>query len=250
MSPLNPISSDATNYFKNLPDELAVQIFSNLEAEDLASCDLVCKQWHRIANDGSLNKAPESAFGPKEWKKYFGDVGKVPRPPQNITLKANEMMFLIPQTVNGKPLTRQLMGELVQKPKEGHATRYDYLTEDFSEEEQAINAPYWVVMTKDVLEGTRGLSYEGQEKIVKRYGEKYRMPKAIEAIVGIFTEHVKSGAFLFGLEPLTFTRVEERVKGYEKYHIVVGGFAPAGLGVSSTRYYADGHIGVAALRMF
>ena len=69
---------------------------------------------------------PPWVFGAAEWNKYFGDVGVEPPLPDDIVqrlseLSANNVLVLIPATVNGQPLTLTTVGELVQKPLQGHS---------------------------------------------------------------------------------------------------------------------------------
>ena len=66
-------------------------------------------------------KLPPWVFGASEWNKYFGDVGAEPSLPDDIVqrlpeLSKNNVLVLVPATVNGKPLTLKTLGELVQNP--------------------------------------------------------------------------------------------------------------------------------------
>ena len=69
-------------------------------------------------------------FGADMWAHYFGDVGVEPPLPSNIdeilkspcpfwpdkTIGQTHLLTLIPETVEGKPFTLNLLNELVQKP--------------------------------------------------------------------------------------------------------------------------------------
>ena len=71
------------------------------------------------------------AFGKDLWATHLGDIGIEPPLPPNIKeilnapcpffpgkkVEETHLLVLIPKTVNGKPLTMQTLGELVQKPR-------------------------------------------------------------------------------------------------------------------------------------
>ena len=112
------------------------------------------------------------AFGAKAWSQYFGDVGAEPPLPSDISttlssacpfwpdkqVKDTHLLVLIPAKVNGKPYNLNLLGELIQHPKGGgHATKYRYYGSDVRKQfgAQSPGRSYWVLMTRDVLEGSR-----------------------------------------------------------------------------------------------
>ena len=81
-------------------------------------------------------------LGRQNGKWYFGDIGEEPPLPPNIyeilaspcpfdpkkTVRETHILVLVPATVDGTPLTLNLLGKLVKKPKGGgHATQYDYV---------------------------------------------------------------------------------------------------------------------------
>jgi hypothetical protein len=84
--------------------------------------------------------------------------------------------------------------------------------------------------------------------LAKRSGIPYEIPTTPQAITCILAEYFRSKTRLFSDNPLTYTRCQEKVQGY---HLVVGGFAPAGLDVDyHYRIYDYDDVGVAALRKF
>ena len=191
---------------------------------------------------------PSIAFGAAEWKKYFGDVGVVPPLPSNIEAildapcpfwpgkKVRETHLLVykPETVNGKPLSLDSLGELVKKPLQGNATKYD----SFYTGEYRSNTPsdkaYWFLMTRDVIPESRNKSYADQQKLVATCSQKakiaYKAPNVLDASLAIFSEKVRHGIHLYGQDPLTYTRCQEKYNA--DYQLVVGGFAPGGLDVA------------------
>jgi hypothetical protein len=149
------------------------------------------------------NPCPSIAFGPAQWNRYFGDVGQVPPLPADIhqilkspcpfdpTKKVEEthMLVLVPRTVDGKPLTLKSLGELIKNPKNGgHKTQY----RNFSVEEHAdtpVGKSHWVLMTKNLLEGSRHKTLEKQQALIEEHSKAskapYQMPNAIDAAVSI-----------------------------------------------------------------
>lgn len=243
------------------------QILSFLNRDELGRCLQVNKKWHVLANEESLWKAqppPAIAFGKKEWIKYFGDIGEEPPLPRNIqkilrspcpiwpdkTIEDSNILVLIPETVDGKPLTLNTLGKLVKSPKGGgNAIGYEYIWSDIVNEHGDQPAPksHWVLMTKDILPGSADKNYSDQKAFVaelaKRTTIHYEVPNVLDAAVGMFMKYVSIKERLF---INTYTRCQENTQGYQ---IAVGGFAPAGLSVSIIDY-DDDNVGVAGLRKF
>ncbi len=85
-----------------------------------------------------VNNVPSMAFGKALWAQYFGDIGVEPPLPPHINailqspcpywsgkkVEETHLLVLIPQTVNGKPLTLRSLGELVKSPKQGTSSQY------------------------------------------------------------------------------------------------------------------------------
>ncbi len=255
-----------------LPVELILYIFSYLTGMDLGRCELVTKNWNRLTKDEylkakvlrlELKELEAKGFrfiGEEIWNQCLGDVGEVPPLPEDIIQILNSpcpwlegkkmfethMLVLIPATVNGNPLTLNTIGVLVKTPKMGNKTEYQYIGEDLKIEHGsiAIEKSYWVLMTKDVLEGSRGKSRKNQLALAASQ-TGYQAPTLREAIFSIFMRYVSKEERLFSKDPWTLTCCQEQSRDGRKS--VVGAFAPAGLYVS---YCYDDFFGVAALRKF
>jgi hypothetical protein len=215
------------------------------------------------------------ALGEVEWKQYFGEVEPAPDLPINIAVildsacpfwpekqvKDTHLLVLIPATVDKKPFTLNLLKQLIQCPKNGgHKANYEHYDED-TEAQIGNNSPnhsYWLLMTRDVLPGSRDKSYRDQKKIIadhaKRTGLPYELPKALEAATTILTHHVRDGERLYNGNPWTYTRCQELIidpEGGEEYPAVVGGFESLGLGVVGDCSWCDyDSDGVAGFRKF
>ena len=193
---------------------------------------------------------PKIAFGKAKWEKYFGDVGVEPPLPKDIVevlkspcpywsgkrIEETHMLVLIPQTVNGRPLTLNTLQELIQSPQGGgHATKYSGYYELAQKEigSQPVSPSYWALMTKDVLPNSRNKNYAEQQALIKG---PYVVPGALETATGILMHHVQTGERLYSDSPDTYTRCQEKLSN--GYRVVVGSFGPAGLGVSGY-YFCD-----------
>ena len=199
------------------------------------------------------------------WERYFGDVGATPPLPIDIMetlnspcpfwsgkqVKDTHLLVLIPSHVGGKALTLDYLGELIQSPQEGgHATKYlHYYAGDIGS--QSSSKSYWVLMTRDVLPGSRWKSYADQCALVSahanRTGLPYELPGALEAAVVMLLHHARSGERLYSDNPLMYTRCREKIMSYP---VVVGGFSSGGLFVDSYDYGSFYNFGVAGLRKF
>ena len=187
------------------------------------------------------------AFGAMEWKQYFGDVGPAPALPSDIgtilgstcpiwperKVRDTHLLVLMPATVDGAPFTLNLLGELIQRPKNGgHETKYRYYGSDTQAQFGAASpeCSYWLLMTRDVLEGSRSKSYSAQKALVEshasRTGHPYAVPRALEAATAILMHHTRTKERLFGDDPRTYARCQELADGNP---VVVGGFDSSGL---------------------
>jgi len=204
---------------------------------------------------------PSIAFGKEMWKKYLGDIGAEPPLPPNINnilksscpfwpdkkVEETHVLVLVPQTINGKPLNLRNLGELVQRPRQREATKYVYFKLGQYTDPPAPPA-HWVLMSKDILPSSRGKRYTEQQTLVNSYRQKalYEVPSVLDATVCIFMEYFRSGTYLYGQNPWTYTRCQEKYDA--DWQLIVGGFAPCGLSVS--HYCVYDIAGVAALRRF
>ena len=202
---------------------------------------------------------PAIAFGAPAWKEYLGDVGVEPPLPPDIQqildapcpiwsgkkVRETHLLTLIPQTVNGQPLTFKTLRELVQKPRKGTPTKYhSFSLGDYTD--PPAPASHWALFSRDVIPGSREKSYAEQQQLVQQY-PGYVMPTILDATVSIFMAYLKTGTRLYGNQPWTFTRCQE--KHAEDRQLIVGGFAPDGLTVSSDDYLvSEDSFGVGALR--
>jgi len=280
----NSYSSENFNETKQdpieiLPDELVLEVFSHLNLATLGTICCVSKAWKRLANEPILWKIAiyrEIAFGNDKWAQCFGtDVVKdednreefssLPSddfiadckkfksifPERNA--KDSLMLVRLPKTLNGG-LTLKSLGELAKKYFSDSDSGYRFIWATIVQElgDKSIDKSHWVLMTKDVLPGSRAKSYGEQQKIVADLAEKslisYEVPETLESAVCILSQYFGSNIRLFSDNPWTYTRCKDKVQGYQT---VVGGFAPAGLGVRSHHYRYDyDNFGVAALRKF
>jgi hypothetical protein len=209
-------------------------------------------------------------LGGLEWRHYFGEVEPAPDLPRDIDtildapcpfwpekiVRDTHLLVLIPATVDEAPFSLNLLGELIQRAKNGeHETKYGRYYSDQVRAQFGNSSPgrsYWLLMTRDVLECSRGRGYSAQRALVARYtggdGLPYEIPGALEAATAILMHHARTRAWLFGGPPWTYTRCQELVDG--KYPIVVGGFEPSGLDVDDGSSYGHHSHGVVCCRKF
>jgi hypothetical protein len=173
-------------------------------------------------------------------------------------VKDTHLLVLIPATVGGVPFTLNLLGELIQHPKNGgHRTKYSYYSERVKAQigEQSPPRSYWLLMTRDVLPGSRNKGYAAQKELVAGYasreGVPYVLPSVLEAATAIFMHHAREGERLFGNDPWTYTRCQEKVDN-NRYPVFVGSFSSGGLSVDSycNGVRSSGGRGVSCLRKF
>jgi hypothetical protein len=222
---------------------------------------------NQIATEIAEKRAVE---GELTWKQYFGEVGEVPPLPTNINevlnsscpfwpgklVKDTHLLMLVPAMVDEKPFTLDLLGDLIKSPRGGGSkteySRYD----DAVKEELGAQSPRsscWVLMTRDLLPGSRNKAYDAQEALVAAHASRlnlpYKMPDALSAATAILLHHARTGERLYTDDPYTYTRCQEKVLGNE-YPVVVGGFSSGGIDVHSSYRVHDHDDGVSCLRKF
>jgi hypothetical protein len=216
--------------------------------------------------DKDVRSLALKTLGEVEWKHYLGDVGPAPALPSNIgtildsacpfwpakKVRDTHLLVLIPATVEGAPFTLNLLGALIQHPNNGgHKTEYRHYDSDVKAQlgEKSPDRPYWLLMTREVLEGSRNRSYAVQRGLVEKFAKEtqqpYKLPGVLEAATAVLLHHVRTGERLLGDEPWTYTRCRELVNGNPT---VVGGFELAGLFVYHFYDYDLNHRGVAGCR--
>lgn len=168
------------------------------------------------------------------------------------------MLVLIPQSVNGNPLTLVTLGELVKTPKDGYPTLYNYITKDIIDEygNQATPKAHWTLMTKNVIEGSTFKRYEEQKALIDKFNQEkginYEVPHSLDASICIFTHWVSSKERLFNSDNIdwTYTRCQENTRGSLRNQISVGGFRSNGLNVVDLDFDINEGVGMAALTKF
>jgi len=264
------VKSRSSAPINDLPEEILFRTFSYLRLSELSVCALTCKKWHQVAHDDSLPlkilselEKNNGYIGPETLKRYIGEIGDVPPltgeilkelespDPENKEKKKKEthILALIPETMNKTELTLNSLNELVQKPKEGgNATKYLKYRKEIKEKygDNPYSNTSWVLMTKDVLNGSSGKTRENQLRMASEHGKDYRAPTLLEAAFINAMLFVSKEIRLFGNAPWIYTCCQD--EPIRELKFVVGGFAPSGFDVDNCCENYD--VGVAALRKF
>jgi len=252
----------------NISSDVLNKAMGFLDLKDLFNAERVStslKKASTIESSRRIQKdyLEEFSFGPKKWKSYFNlDIGEAPPLPSNILKILNSpcpfsknkekiidthMLVLIPGNLS---LNKFMV--LVEKSNQDNKTDFENIWNQILNDhgETLTKAPQWVLMTKDVLLGSRKKSYADQKALVKATPE-YEVPNLLSAAVCILVQDVSIGAVLYGRDAVfskwMYTRCQEQSGGYQT---VVGGFAPSGRNVYDDLNYDSAHVGVAALRKF
>ncbi len=275
----NEIKYDPINI---LPDELVLEVFSRLTLATLGAICSISKEWERLASDPILLKKTiyrEIAFGNAKWAQCFGkdaikeednkeewsslpwkdfieDCKKFKSLFPEKQAKDTLMLIRLPKTLNGQ-LTLKSFGKLAKKyfPHLKEGTCFMILPHILDKlGDLSIDKSRWVLMTKDVLPGTRNKSYHKQKKIIAELARKalinYEVPGTLESVICILSQYLDSKTCLFNKNPYTttITRCKEKLAGDQ---IIVGSFNQWALPIHFRCDYNDcNSIGVAALREF
>lgn len=256
-----------------LPYEIALKVFSNFNLATLGQICTVSKDWKVLANEPILWKKSiyrEIAFGNDKWAQCFGkdvvkdedreeefsslpwkdfieDCNKFKNIFPEKNAKDTLMLVRIPKTLNGG-LTLKSLGELARKyfvdNPDGYKSVWNSANVLFG---KTIDKSRWVLMTKDILPGSKNESYDEQQKIIFDLAGKslngYEVPETLEAATCILSQYfLDSKTFLFTNKIHTFCK--ETIRNFQ---ISVGAFDSRGLSIHNDRGVI---IGVAALRKF
>ncbi|MCB1115478.1 MAG: hypothetical protein KDK71_03315 [Chlamydiia bacterium] len=202
--------------------------------------------------------ANQIAFGRAKWEKYFGDLEAEPPLPANIDeilnspcpfwsgkkVRETHLLVLVPQTVNGRVFCLDSLSELIKNPKIGHKTQYRAYYDEIKKELGSKSVPsHWVLMTRDVIPGSRNKTYDVQKRLVQSHAQKtklpYKMLTALDAATAILTHYVETGKriykpylmFTYGAS----TRCQEILGSRET--IVIGGFDTEGLAITTNDWH-------------
>ncbi len=192
---------------------------------------------------------PAMAFGKQAWIDHIGDPGEIPPLPRDIheilasdcpfwsgIIANTHMLVLIPKTVvrsidgvpKTVPLTLKTLNEMAKCSKNGKGVGFAHIDEKILKEcgDSPIQKSHWVLMTKDIVDGSKGMDYAKQAQLVEEVG--YEVPSCLEAVACILLEYLRSETYLFKKDPYTLTRCKDML---EDRHFIVGGFSETGVNV-------------------
>lgn len=215
-----------------LPEDVWNEILHYSESY-LVPMACVSRQFEVLTLTYAKNNKPEMRFDKVEWIKRHGDPGDEPPiplkmygfDPQRYTLT------LIPETINNELLTLSSFDRFIsdcKNSKEPFQTNY-YAFKDSGITERTVKKfkTHWVLLSKEVLKGTRGVKCLTQESLVK--AKKFDVPKLMDVVVTIYMHHLQTGQFIFPDSSIrrftlrTYTRVQEKTDG-TGCRIFVGSF--------------------------
>lgn len=224
--------------FNDLSFELICLIFFNLNITELARCAQVNKRWSVIANDPFLLKPiiyRDLTFSNRDWEHCFGedvlageenkndfdslpdDIGKILKSPCPVfpgkRVGQTHMLVRI-----FKDLTFRILGELVREKRFHDNPIADLLIcNNILDQhgDKASKKSYWVLMTKDIIPGSRWMSFATQEQMVASID--VNCPAKSNLLVESFRSVVKYVASIFNPTSLEIPQepAAEVLRGYE-----------------------------------
>lgn len=218
----------------SIPIEIFNEILKHSDF-DFVTLGCVNRQLEFLTQAFARNNPRENSVGKAEWIKYGGDPGIIP--PISLKMYRDfdsnlELLTLIPKTLTNKPLSLSLMKQL-------SSNRLFLFDDDIVDETVGEFKSHFVVLSREVLHGTRNKEFSEQQELVHQKG--YEVPNLIDAVVSILMNNMITGEFLYpgSLEEgrWTYTRVLEKNKYGAR--IIVGGFGDNGLYVDSYEFNFD-----------
>ena len=85
-----------------------------------------------------------------------------------------------------------------------------------------VDKTYRIVITNNILLGSRNISFTNHKKLVHKLGCK--IPKALEIVTLIALTYISSKQSLYASDPPTYTYCSEKTRDqYMDYQVIVGG---------------------------
>ncbi len=213
-----------------LPEDVWNEILHYSESY-LVRMACVSRHFELLTLTYAKNNKPEMRFDKAEWIKRNGDPGEEPPIPLKMYGFDPKMytLTLIPETINDELLTLSSFDRFVsncKNDKDAFQTNYYAFNDSGITEGTAIQfKTHWVLLSKGLFKGTRGIKLELQEQLVKAKG--FEVPYLIDVVVTIYMHHLQTGQFIFPDSSIrrftlrTYTRVQEKARGCR---ILVGAF--------------------------
>lgn len=232
------------------PKDIFNEVFK-YDQSNLVAIACVCKQFTFFTKDYAKKNPPIGRFGAMEWNVYGGDVGDEPA----IALKMygfnpeEWMLTLVPETINQKNLTLTSVDRFVSDYKNGMDNFIsNYKARNFygiKDEVVAKFKTHWVLLSKQIMEGTKARSFDTQNAHIKAKG--FEIPYLIDVVVSHLMHYLSCGNFV-NHELLhaqrTYTRVEEVKKNGNQ---IIVGLSSEGIYIS-THGYLFSKLGIAGAR--
>ena len=236
----------------SLPEDIWKEIISfSKDSLTLMSC--VDIQLNKLIEDYVKKNPLQGLFGEKEWKYFNGDPGIVSPIPLKMYQDfdaSKYMLTFIPETINGETLTLTCIDKFIKKYNNTDESNYRYPLSNYFISDETVSKfkAHWVMLSKDVLDGTRNKTFEIQKKLVEE--KEFEIPNLIDTVVSLLMHKMKTGEFIYPDDSnghqYTVTRVQE--KNNRGYRIIVGGFSALGLRVDYHGDYDSGNFGAACAR--
>ena len=244
------------NQQPKLPGELWYEVAKNIEDDrDLASFASSCREFRAVVDSNQnlhLRRIGiyDKALGKANWA-HLGDVGEEPPLPKNIgtilaepcpdvlglerfgtTIGDTHILVLIPATLNGERLTLERFKTLLDS-RDGPKITDWYPS---GNENNHAAASYWALISKGCIQNSKRKTYAQQKQMVAQLGDRYRLPKLIEMLFGLYLQEVAHHDNLYASD--SWTRCEE-LSSDGRWPMACRGFGGGGGVDDHYRVYAN-----------
>lgn len=196
------------------------------------------RQFEKLAHEYFENHPCKEFIGEKVWIKFGGDPGSVITVPVKMIQDfdaTKQILTFIPETINNVPLTLSSFMIFLSDSKIKEKTKFKNSFSNIAHISDEIISKvraHWVILSKDVLQGTRSEVFETQKKLVKAQG--FQIPNLIDFLVSVSLFNLmnpKESLYPSNTEGrlMTYTRVKEKNKSGRR--IMVGVFSDNGLNI-------------------
>lgn len=194
-----------------LPLDVVPIILKTLEATDLSTLCLVCKNWNSVFDNDDLKIKiiwPPHFNGPEKWTEYANvDAGEAPALPRSvlrIMQKREHILTFIPETVktinndgteipvsiNSLEVIGNLFLHTINERKIGF---YTNAIEREIKEERPTEKAHWVLISKKPM----GINLNYEKQLNEAKNLRTTMSEPIDTVISLFMEYLRTGTFHF-----------------------------------------------------
>lgn len=234
---MNVSSSFLVNYSESeipfIPSDLIPRVLSHLPPASLLKCKLVNKEWNQKVDCAFQEKM--EIFGKDAWNSLCGYCieDEDPPVPARMNLILRKFLYKFQEWEEGPACSLILMprglslNQAIAAFGKGSSSRMSHFDSHAWDQviakygNRKVKQSYWLLVSHTIAPNTWGKSMEEQKEQILTLDANFRIPRLLEIVASTALNHLKSGNFYYGPDPLRETRTISKINGIP---ITIGGY--------------------------